>query len=105
MFGDSPKRLLQLRRGEQEPTIDLRAFVGADRQKLFLAILFREIENDGYGFRENQVIVDEYRQFRGRVDFEKFRASMFIKVHVDTDGFEWNADFLQRPTYADRTGG
>src|SRR5215472_15620668 len=104
MAGDAPERLLQLGRREKEPSDHLRALLRIYRDQPLVAVLLGQIENDRDGFRENHVTVDEHGKLSGRIDFEECGTAVLAGEHVDGNGLEVDAQFLQRPPYADRAG-
>src|SRR5207237_9046783 len=68
---DSPERLFQLGRGEEEPSVDLRPCSKPAGEQAFLRVLLRQVEDDRDRLRENEVAIDEERQLSGRVYGEK----------------------------------
>ena len=66
MSRDSPERLFQLGRGEEESSVDLGPCSKPAGEQAFLSVLLRQVEDDRDRLRENEVAIDEDRQLSWR---------------------------------------
>jgi hypothetical protein len=73
-------------------------------QQALMGIFFRQVEHDRYRLGEHQVAVDEHRDLPGGIDLQELGAAVLAGQRVDADGLEIPAQFLERPTHADRSG-
>src|SRR5688572_28673909 len=101
---DSPERLFQLGRGEEEPSVDLRPCSKPAGEQAFLGVLLRQVEDDRDRLRENEVAIDEDRQLSSRVQREKLGPPEVALGGVYVDELELDIQLAQRPEDADRTG-
>src|SRR5204862_6171955 len=101
---DSPERLFQLGRGEEEPSVDLGPGSKPAGEQAFLRVLLRQVEDDRDRLRENEVAIDEDRQLSGRVHGEKLGPPKLALGGVYVDELELDIQLAQRPEDADRTG-
>ena len=59
---------------------------------------FRQIREDGIGFREDESVVVEYRRAAVGVDFQEFGSAAFTFEDIDFDDFARDAELRQQQT-------
>jgi hypothetical protein len=102
---DPPEGLLELGRGEEEPAMHARALGEVVGKEPPLRILLGQVLRDGHRLGESEVAVHQHGEPAGGVDPEELGPAVLAGDQVHRHGLEVDAELLQRPARADRTGG